>query len=85
MNYLQYELDAGPNNVVEVTLDTQANVQLMDSSNFQNYQRGQQFRYHGGLATVSPFRLRPPHQAHWHLVIDLGGRAGTVHASVRVL
>jgi hypothetical protein len=37
MNYLHYDLQLGQNDVVIVTLDKQANVQLMDSSNYDNY------------------------------------------------
>lgn len=85
MNYLHYELDVGPNDIVRVTLDKQANVRLLDNSNYQSYQAGQQHRYYGGLAKVSPVDLRAPHQGHWHLVIDLGGYAGTVKAAVDVI
>jgi Domain of unknown function (DUF1883) len=85
MNYLHYELDAGPDDIIEVTLDHAANVQLLDAMNYQNYLSGRAFRYHGGHATVSPYRLHPPHQDHWHLVIDLGGYPGQVRASVRVI
>ena len=85
MNYLHYEIDAGPDDVVEVSLDHAANVQLMDSPNFQNYRSGQPYHYFGGHVTSSPFRLRSPRQGHWHVVIDLGGNAGTVRAAVQVL
>lgn len=85
MNYLYYELETGPNNIVQVTLDKQANVRLMDYANFQNYRNGRQYRYYGGLATVSPAKIRPPYQGRWYLVIDLGGYAGTVRASVNIL
>jgi hypothetical protein len=85
MNYLHYEFDIGANNVVEVTLDKQANVRLLDETNFNKYKRGEQHTYHGGLAKTSPIRLSPPHYGHWHLVIDLGGYTGRVNASVRVL
>jgi Domain of unknown function (DUF1883) len=84
MNFLQYELDAGPHNKIQVTLDKQANVRLMDSSNFQRYKAGQEHRYYGGLARVSPITLTAPYQGHWYLVIDLGGYPGTVRASVQV-
>lgn len=83
MNYLHYTLDVGPNDVIEVTLDKQANVRLLDSLNYQKYRSGQQHRYYGGLAKESPFKLIPPHSGHWHLVIDLGGHLGSVRASVR--
>ncbi len=85
MNYLHYELELTPGDVVEVTLDKQANVRLLDEMNFSNYKRGERHTYHGGLAKESPVRLPAPHPGHWHLVIDLGGYSGTVRASVRTL
>lgn len=85
MNFLKYEFEAGPGNTVQVTLDKQANVRLMDYSNFQKYQKGQEHRYYGGLAKVSPTRISVPYQGHWYLVIDLGGYPGTVRATVQVL
>lgn len=85
MKFLHYDFQLDSSDVVEVTLDKQANVQLMDDSNFSNYKRGQRFSYYGGLAKQSPIRLSPPHSGHWNLVIDLGGYAGTVNASVRTI
>ncbi len=85
MNFLKYELDAGPDDVIQVQLDKQANVRLMDWDNFQKYSRGQQHKYYGGHATKSPVRLRPPYSGRWYVVIDLGGYAGTVRASVEKL
>ena len=85
MNYLHYEVDLGPHEVVEVSLDGQANVRLMDDANFATYQRGAKHHYYGGFAKESPVQLRAPRAGHWHLVIDLGGYAGTVRASFRVL
>lgn len=85
MNYLHYELDVSPDDVIEVTLDKQANVRLLDYSNYQNYKNGKDHKYYGGNAKVSPVRLRAPSSGRWHLVIDLGGYAGTVKASVNVV
>ena len=84
MNYLHYELDVDADDTVLVELDRQANVRLMDSINYQKYRKGQRHQYYGGLATHSPARLQAPHSGHWHVVIDLGGYAGTVRASVQV-
>ncbi len=84
MNFLHYDLNLGSSDVVVVTLDKQANVQLMDDLNFSNYKRGQRFTYYGGLAKTSPARVRPPHAGRWHLSIDLGGHSGTVRASVSI-
>ncbi|MCL5027703.1 MAG: DUF1883 domain-containing protein [Bacteroidetes bacterium] len=83
MNFLHYDLNLSPNEIVEVTLDKQANVRLLDDINYSKYKSGQQHTYYGGRATTNPVRLSPPHSGHWHLVIDLGGYAGTVNASVR--
>jgi hypothetical protein len=85
MDFLHHEFDAGPEDVIEVTLDHAANVQLLDPTNFQNYKNGRQFRYFGGYVTTTPYQVRPPHRGHWHLAIDLGGNAGTVRAGVRML
>ena len=85
MNFLQYDLDFKSNDVVEVTLDKQANVRLLDDINFAQYKTGKQHRYYGGLVKKSPARLKPPFPGHWHLVIDLGGYAGTVNASVKIV
>lgn len=85
MNFLHYEVDLRPGDGVEVTLDKRANVKLLDASNFNAYRSGRQHRYHGGLATRSPVNIVPPHPGIWHVVIDLGGYAGTVRASVRTV
>ena len=67
-----------------VKLDKQANVRLLDDLNFNSYKAGRQHTYYGGLAEKSPVRLSPPYAGHWHLVIDLGGYAGSVSASTIV-
>jgi hypothetical protein len=85
MNYLNYEFDLGQNDIIQVTLDKQANVRLLDAANFQLYRNGQQYRYNGGLAKTSPIEIKPPYAGHWHLVIDLGGYPGTVRASTRII
>ena len=85
MKFLHYEVNLSSSDAVRVTLDKQANVRLLDSNNFQKYRNGQSHNYHGGLATGSPMVLRAPHAGHWHVVIDLGGYAGSVRASVAVV
>ncbi|MDG3007250.1 DUF1883 domain-containing protein [Paludisphaera mucosa] len=84
MNFLHQEFDVGPDDLIEVTLDGQANVMLLDTANFENYCAGRAFQYYGGLAKQSPMRLSPPHQGRWHLAVDLGGYGGTVKAGVRL-
>jgi hypothetical protein len=84
MDHLHYDLQLVDGDVVVVTLDKQANVQLLDDMNYNCYQRGEKFHYFGGLVQHSPLRLPAPHAGRWHVAIDLGGQAGTVQASVNV-
>lgn len=84
VKFLQQELELSPTDVVEVSLNGQANVMLLDPPNFERYREGSSFRYHGGLAETSPIRLVPPRGGRWHVVVDLGGFTGKVRAGVRV-
>ena len=70
--------------LVTVTLRERANVRLLDATNFQRYQRGEQHTLIGGEALRLQVRLRVPHSDHWYLVLDLGGAAGTIHSNVTV-
>jgi hypothetical protein len=86
MNYIHNDLGMlNGGELVEVSLSSQANVLLMDSSNFSSYRNGSQYHYLGGHAVRSPVRLEVPSAGHWHVAIDLGGYGGSVQASVRVL
>jgi hypothetical protein len=60
MNYLHSELNLEAGDVVVVKLDSQANVVLMNWSNYEAYQDGRAYRYYGGLAEKTPVRLEPP-------------------------
>ncbi len=72
--------------IVEVTLrGNAANVRLMDSSNFQGYRAGRRHHAYGGHVTRSPVQLQIPRAGRWHVAVDLGGYAGRVNSSVRVL
>ncbi len=85
MNYLHKQLELQAGDVVEVTLDHPANVQLLDPANFEAYREGKPYRYYGGYATQSPYSIAAPFPGTWHLVVDLGGGIGSVRASLQVL
>jgi hypothetical protein len=85
MEFLHEKFDLELGDVVEVSLDARANVMLLDPQNFANYQGGVSYRYYGGHAEKSPVRLSPPRAGRWHVVVNLGGYAGRVRASVRIL
>jgi hypothetical protein len=70
---------------VVVTLNTGANVRLMDGTNLRAYKNGRRHRYHGGLAKRSPFRITVPSNGHWYVTVDLMGlRANSVRSSAAV-
>lgn len=85
MKFLHTDFNGGPGDTVVVTLDSQANVMLLDDHCFSSYKNGRSFQYHGGWATTSPVRLRPPRTGHWHVVVDLGGSTGHVKAGIQIL
>jgi hypothetical protein len=86
MEYLHREFDLSEGDLVEVTLaGNAANVLLLDDVNFQNYRAGRAYDYYGGYVRSSPYRIKAPRPGRWHLVVDLGGAAGRVQASVRVI
>lgn len=84
MKFLHWEGHLRAGQAVRVELSSQANVQIMDSSNFNNYRAGRRFTYRGGVAKTTPAIVRAPHSGHWHVVVDLGGYAGSVRASFAV-
>ena len=86
MQFLHYDLGyLSADDVVEVTLTEGANVRLLDSYNFSQYQNGSQHNFYGGLAQQSPVRLPIPHSSVWHVVVDLQGLTNSTNASVRVI
>lgn len=85
MDFVHYDFYAGPEDVVEVSLDRQANVRLLDDWNFASYRREEHYTFYGGRALQSPLRLLPPRSGHWNLVIDLGGHGGPIRTGVRVI
>jgi hypothetical protein len=87
LNFTHYDLgNLEKGRIVEIVLQgNAANVQLLDSSNFNNYKSGRKYRYIGGLAKKSPIHLQTTHSGHWHIAIDLRGLHGNVRSSARVL
>lgn len=86
MKHLVYKLGhKEKGETVVVQLDKQANVLLMDSSNYNAYKGGRRYRYYGGSVKKSPFRIAIPRNGNWVVAIDLGGYPGTVRASVQVM
>jgi Domain of unknown function (DUF1883) len=85
MKFLHYEFHLNRGDVVEITLDNQANVKLMSDWNFRRYRNQERHEYYGGLQTRRVQSIVAPDTDHWNLTIDRGGYGGTVRASVRVI
>ena len=86
MEFIDYDLgylEAGA--IVEVDLDAQANVILLNQSNFFSYKAGCSFNHYGGWAKRSPVRFEIPYLDHWHVCVDLGGYGGSVRTGIRVI
>ena len=87
MQYQYYDLknlERGQSVLVHLR-GTEANVRLLDSTNFNNYKNGWSHHYIGGHAKKSPVKLTATHSGHWYVTIDLGGYAGKVSSSIEVL
>ena len=84
MNFLHTDFWGGSESTVIVSTDSQCNVLLVSDVDFAAYRGGRSFQYYGGWATHSPIRLVPPRHGHWHVIVDLGGRSGSVRAGVRI-
>ncbi len=81
MDFLHKRVWADAGAVIVVGLGSQANVKVMDDSNFSSYRRGGRHSFYGHLAKHSPARVPVPHAGHWNVVVDLGGHAGRVSVS----
>ena len=84
-DYLHQRLFLQDGDVVEVDSDVQANVILMDDSDYANYKQRRSHQYYGGFFTHFPARLTPPHSGYWNVVLDLGGGEASVRHSMRVI
>jgi hypothetical protein len=79
----QFNLSTG--DTVEVRIDQPTNVRLMDAHNYQLYRQLGGYRAVGGGFTASLVGLAAPSTGRWVLVLDLGGRAGTIRHSRAVI
>lgn len=54
---------------VQVILDNAADVFLVDSSNFNNYKNGRQFKYYGGHYNRNPVVINVSGSGTWYLIV----------------
>ena len=85
MDHLATQFDLAAGDVVEARIEQHTNVRLMTLTNYQAYRSLLAYRAVGSGFTAGVVRLAAPHGGRWVLVLDLGGRAGTIrHSNVRV-
>ncbi len=85
MTFLHYVVNAGPDRIIQVKINRNANVRLMDELNYAKYRLKKPYSFTGGLYNSPGVDMRPPAQGSWHIVIDLEGLQGEVRATVDVL
>ena len=85
MNFLHYQVHAGPENIIKVRIDRRANVWLLDTLHYQKYRLGKTYEGAGGETDPPGREFRVKNRDVWHVVVDLGGTKGTVKAQVDVL
>lgn len=85
MHHVHYDLgQQNRGSTAVVTLDRQANVLLMTSSDYRSYKAGRKCRYYGGLVKRSPARIPIPSNGRWVVAIELGGASGRIRSGVSV-
>ena len=86
MQFIKHDLgQLSGGEIAEVTITNAANVRLLDSHNFLMYRSGRRHKYSGRHDQQSPVRFAIPRPGRWYVVVDLGGYAGEVGSSTRVL
>lgn len=87
MRFLHQVIELAAGQAVEVRFTpVGANVLLLDSVNFLNYQTGATFQYLGGhFTTPNPVFLKPDRPGTWHLVVDRRTGDQRVSATYKVL
>lgn len=70
--------------VTVILKGNQANVRLMDSSNFNSFKNGRRCRFEGGLAKKSPVVFTIPRNGHWYVTVDMMGLKGRVKSAVNI-
>lgn len=80
-----FQMTTGPNMVAEVTISQPAYVYLVNAQGYQSYLNGDDFKFYGGYASSSPYRVLIPSSNHWYVIVDNGdGPIAGITSSVKV-
>ena len=67
---------------VQVALGSPANIRIMDKENFDKFKKLEPHDFIGGYVKFTPYVVKLPRDAHWIVVVDLGGNEGKLSAAV---
>jgi hypothetical protein len=84
MLHKHYKLNLEQGEILQVTLDKQADVLLMDESNYNKFMVDKKYESYGGRARRSPVQMAPPAAGRWHLVVVPSG-SGEIKVSVETI
>lgn len=56
--------------IVKIDLTAQADVLLMDDTNYNWYTKGGRCDYYGGTQVETPGFISVPHSANWYIVVN---------------
>ena len=88
MRYLHYQVQAGQEDLVIVSLNEKTDfkmskVRLLDTGNYYKYRLGKSCESRQAIDGAPTVILEPPYKGAWHVIIELG-LPGEVRAVVEV-
>ena len=84
MTFLHWKIPGTSGDRVLVELNTQAFVRMLDPLNFEYYKKGSKYTGLGGWSDRLDVEFTLPYKGTFHVVIDLGGKAGELRATCDV-
>jgi hypothetical protein len=84
MLHKHYKVTLQKGEILQITLDKQADVLLMDEDNYNKFAVGKKYRSYGGRATRSPVQMAPPEPGRWRLVVIPAG-SGEIRVTVETI
>jgi hypothetical protein len=84
-NYLHYKCKVRPENFIQVSLSTKANIKLLDTLNFYKYQSGKPYEVSSEHLDLASVEIKVPFKSTWHVIIEHSYYDGPIRANVKVV
>lgn len=85
MEYSYSKMHLKKGDIVEVSLEKQANVILLDHINYVKFKNQRNYDYYGGFAKKTPCRMKVPNTGTWYLVVNENGNSGIINFSINTI